>query len=500
MSEIQKIIFSFINKKKRNPKSLFKIKNKIFDILNENNKLFRVLNEKEEFIPYIQLENNEIYILNTSISEIESLFTIDFGVDIFQNKFAKELFNHIKSKTASVSPTRVLYKYSTIQNNKLYMSCGKNYMITMVDDVISKKPNGYDSIYFDSNYVYPEWDVEKNIFPESLFEKISAFNIDPMIPDGIHVYTKEMQRFLLEVWLISVLLRVKPMPILLFYGNKSSGKTLTSKCIMKLFNGKSGNVSIFPDNKRSLMSCITEHSIYTIDNLDSKVQPWFNDTLTLASTGGELSERALFSNSTTYRKEIVSSIIITSRNANFAKREDIKDRVLPIFFNDRIDYSISEEDLIKQVLDNRNLILTHLFTQAQKFINHIDIIQFNEKYRFTTFGKLIKYMMKPSHNFNLNLLINCIISAQFNSLTDIDPLIQSIFDLDFKKLGISQLEGTPLEIIKILETNTSYVNTFKPRVFARKLKENSEVFQINNWILRSDKFGHSTKFFIHPNI
>jgi hypothetical protein len=108
--------------------------------------------------------------------------------------------------------------------------------------------------------------------------------------------------------------------------------------------------------------------------------------------------------------------------------------------------------------------------------------------------------MNSMNNFDLNQIINCIISAQFNSLTDIDPLIQSIFDLDFKKLGISQLEGTPLEIIKILETNTSYINTLKPRVFARKLKENSEVFQINNWILRSEKFGHSTKFFIHPNI
>ena len=504
MEELRDKIFSFLNKKRKTPNSILKIKNKVFNYLSEQKKLFKVINEKDEEIPYITLNSGESVILDGCIPEVQSLFACDLGIDIQQSKFAKEILNYIKFKTINESPLKHLEKFSVVKNSKLYVSCGKKYIVTTVDNKIKKVLNGFEDVYFDSNFCFSEWEPdfyeEVNAFP-TLFD-VKAFDINTSIPDGVNVYTREMQLEVLTSWLIAAILKIKPLPILLFYGNKSSGKTLTSKAVMKLFMGETSNVSIFPDNKRSLLSCITSHAIYTIDNLDSKVPSWFHDTLTLVSTGGELSERALFSNAATFKKEIVSSVIITSRNGNFAQREDIKDRILPVFFESRSDYSISEDNLIDEVVQNRNRLMTMLFLEGKEFVSKIDSDNFKENYRFSKFGKLLKHRIeKNNYPFGIKELIKSIVNSQFESLTDIDPFIQMILQFDFKTNQINNLSGTPVELIKILESsNSNFINNLKPRVISRKIKENINVFELNNWVVNSEKYGNSTKFtFIPPS-
>lgn len=499
MESIQGLIFSFINKKKRNPKSLLKIKEAVFNIVNEHNVLFKAMDDKGNYIPYMQIKNGDIIEFGYNVQEIQILFNMVFGIDLFQNKLAKELFNYIKGKILFVSKEIVFSKFIHRTADQLYISCGNNHLVTFNESgSLIKVINGYDDVYFDKNYSLPEW-TPTNSNTITIFSNMDAFNIKVAVPDGPYIYTEEMQKYVLKTWIIGTLLKIKPMPILLFFGNKSSGKTLTSKAIMKLLMGDSSNVSIFPDNKRGLMTCITENFVYTMDNLDSKTPTWFADTLTIASTGGQLSERLLFSDYSSYSKSILASIIITSRNANFAKREDIKDRLIPIFFEDRSDYTLSEEVLLKFIILNRDSILSELCHDAKSFIDTHDSIKFTEQYRFTTFGQLLTHLIPSNSNFNISQLIKSIVASQFNSLSDMDPLIQYILEFDFNKLATKVIEGTPVEIISILESNTSYVNTLKPRVFSRKIKENLDVFKMNGWDVTFYKFGHTTKFRFIPN-
>lgn len=493
IEDIRPLIFSFINKKKRNPKSLYKIKEEIFNILYNNKNLFKVINEKEEIIPYIQLDTGDVVKLDPSVPEIQSLFTVTFGIDIMQNKFAKEIFNYIYSKTLLCDKEMILEKFTCVKDNKLYISCGKQHFVTIQNGNPVKLKNGFNNIYFDSNYILPEWNVDM-LFEEDIFESMKAFDISVYVPDSYHLYTKAMQKHVLKCWIIGSMLKIKPFPILLFYGNKSSGKTLTSKALMKLFMGNKSNVSIFPDNKRSLLSCITEHFLYTIDNLDSKTPTWFPDTLTLVSTGGELTERALFSNSSTYRKEIVSSMIITTRNGNFAKREDIKDRLLVVFFENRDSYNISENELLSEILNNRNSLLTYFLIKCQDYLTNSTTLRFEENYRFTDAGRILCYFNLSNNSFSSEQLIKSVKLSQMDSITDMDPLIQSILEFNFETYGKNFIEGTPVEIIKILEDNTSYINTYKPRVVSRKIKENIDFFKLNNWNITFSKFGNTTKF------
>ena len=504
MEELREKIFSFLNKKRKTPNSTLKIKNKVFEYLTDHKKLFKIINEKDEEVPYITLDSGESVVLDGSINEVQSLFACNLGIDVQQSKFAKEILNYVKFKTIIDSPLKHLEKFSVVRNSQLYISCGKKYLVTYKNGEVKKLLNGFNDIYFDSNYCFSEWEPD---FYEELDDnplnitEIKAFDINTSIPDGVNIYTREMQLEVLTSWLIAAIIKIKPLPILLFYGNKSSGKTLTSKAIMKLLMGETSNVSIFPDNKRSLLSCITSHSIYTIDNLDSKVPTWFHDTLTLVSTGGELSERALFSNAATFKKEIVSSVIITSRNGNFAHREDIKDRILPVFFESRSDYSISEDLLIEEVITYRNKLLTKLFIEGSEFVSKIvaEPNNFLENYRFTKFGKLLEHRIKKTNpSYKLKDLIKSIINSQFESLTDIDPFIQMILQFDFHKNQMDKLSGTPVELIKILENNSNFINTLKPRVISRKIKENLNVFELNNWKVEFEKYGNSTKFIFYP--
>ena len=498
MDSIQKLIFSFLNKRKKNPKALIKIKETIFNILYKGNHVFKVINEKEKYVPYIHLPSGEVVQFDSSYQEIQSLFNVTFGVDFFQNKFSKELFNYIKDKILLSDRIIILNKFTCIYDTRLYISCGDKHMVTIDEhDNLIKVKNGYNNIYFDGDYTLPEWDPSNC---NSVYSCTESFNINVLVPDGPYIYTGDIQKYVLRTWIIGTLLKIKPLPILLFYGNKSSGKTLTSKAIIKLFMGDRSNVSIFPDNKRSLMACITENFVYAIDNLDSKPPSWFPDTMTLAATGGELGERILFSDSKTHKKQIVSSMIITTRNANFAKREDIKDRVLPIFFEDRADYSIPEESLIKFIIDNRGNILSELAHEAQSFLNNTDNIKFTEKYRFTRFGELLQHLIPTRSTLDISTIIKAIVNSQLQSLTDLDPLIQAIVEFDFSKIEHNYIEGTPTEIIKLLESNTAYSNKLKPRVFARKLKENIDVLEMNGWAISFSKFGHTTKFKLVPNL
>lgn len=508
ISEIKKIIFSTINRKRRTPKTLIKTGEKIYEILYDNNLVFNSLDEKNNKIPFMLIDGEAI-ILDQSSVQVQSLFSCHFGLDLFHNRFGKELFNFIKNKTIISSDTKILHKYTCIVNNKFYISCGKNSFVTIDEskEELIKQLNGTNDIIFNSEYIIPDWDINNDpynkIFPfDQLKDYAKAFDINVSIPDGANIYTKEMQSSVLTDWVIAALMKVKPLPILLFYGEKSSGKTLTSKAIMKLFMGNNSNVSIFPNDKRSLMSCITNNFIYTIDNLDSKTLPWFNDTLTLTSTGGELSERALFSNSTTFKKEILSSVIITSRNPQFANREDIKDRVLPIFFENRSDYSIPEDVLLDEVSVSRGPLLSRIYFEVRRLINEKYTEKlFLQKYRFTKFGQILENRsIKLKRNYSIKSLLSAVVNSQFYSLTDIDPLIQEILEFDFKSYGIKSIDGTPSEIIKILESCTKYTNTSKPRVISRKLKENFEVFRINNWEVDTEKYGNTTKFKLTPPI
>ena len=223
MEELRKIIFSFLNKKKKSPKSLLKIKNIVYDYLDKTNNLFKIINEKDQEIPYIILESGEAVIIDGSVNEIQALFSCHLGIDIQQNKFAKELLNYIKHKTVISGEVKKLEKYSFIDEKNFYLSCGKKNMVTYINGKLTKVKNGYNGVIFDSEYCLAEWEPDcvelcplEYLDPLDNLNEYNSFKINTFIPDGSHVYTEEMQHSVLVDWVIAALMKIKPLPILLF--------------------------------------------------------------------------------------------------------------------------------------------------------------------------------------------------------------------------------------------------------------------------------------------
>ena len=115
------------------------------------------------------------------------------------------------------------------------------------------------------------------------------------------------------------------------------------------------------------------------------------------------------------------------------------------------------------------------------------------------FGQLMQNRIKKlRRNYTINDLVKSVVNSQFNTLTDLDPLIQAIFEYDFKQFGKQSLSGTPLEIVKLLELTGKFSTNLKARVISRKIKENIDTFKINGWNVDTEKYGHSTRFHIYP--
>jgi hypothetical protein len=379
-----------------------------------------------------------------------------------------------------------LSHFTTWQHDRFYISAGPTQMVIVEsagnDTCFTIAPNGHDGILFSATGCLPIWTPTQ--WPRQL-TRLDAFKPILEAPPEAAAYTPEAQLALAEAWVLAVLMRVRPLPILVNLGQHSSGKSTHAKAIIKLLMGHNSDLATTPSSPKDYTTCATCLQVYGLDNLDGAPEKWLPDLLAQTSTGGMVEERLLYKNCELYSKALISALLITTRTAAFASRPDIMDRAVPLFFGSRTDFSISEKELMDEVSAKRDAVLTGLAIKAIQ-VKSQQIEESSPDNRFTDFGRIL-FTLWPDEARNILDALN---KAKRLSLSDEDTFLQA-----FLKWEGGTISGNATQIVNSLDPGKTKIEFMKGgRNIARRLREIMPTLRIASWAVTETQ-GHGTSLF-----
>jgi hypothetical protein len=380
-----------------------------------------------------------------------------------------------------------VHRFSTWQDGKLYVSCGRSSIVVAQringsDVSLAKVPNGHDGVLFAGQSCFPEWDPTESEMASSF----AAFRPAVEAPPEVRTYTPDTQTMLLEAWLASVLAGVSA-PIVLAYGGYGSGKSLTLEAAVRLFMGDSQSVSQSPTDVRSFCAIASAVPIMGIDNLDAQPPPWMEDVMAQAATGGDFAVRRNYSNSDVHRTRLRARIGISSRTADFAKRKDIQDRLLPLFFRPMLpEQRKSKGMLLKEVDRARDAILSQLARVAALGLCETEKNPILPT-RFQEFGRILLETVGDE----APAMLEALEAAQQIGIRDPDPLTRAL--LEYPR----ELRGNASQIMDALRRGGFRGIPLKGgKAIAARLRECSRVLKLNGLDFREEQVGSNTVFTI----
>ena len=136
------------------------------------------------------------------------------------------------------------------------------------------------------------------------------------------------QRVLVAAWILQALRPSGPFPILNLSGEQGSGKTTATRVLRRLTDPSASPVRAPPKDTRDLLVGALNGWVLALDNL-SHLSAQMSDALCRISTGGAISERALYSNTDEILIEVQRPVLLNGIE-DMANRPDLAQRCINI--------------------------------------------------------------------------------------------------------------------------------------------------------------------------
>lgn len=258
-----------------------------------------------------------------------------------------------------------VYHFARYQEGTLFISRFNGEVYHLDGEEIRLIPNGAEGIIF---FDEPEWESYEYLTGET-HHYLYPLLIAPINFAGKDVgLAPEDQRVLWQLWLYSLFFEsaLPTKPILLFLGEKGSGKTSTLRWLLKwLFGAKADVHSLAKQKEDAFIAVVTDSYLAVFDQVDGRIT-WLGDHLAALGTGTSIALRKLY---TTNQKLVYHPkvfLALASRTPQF-KRDDVVDRLL-LFRVDRIRSFKSERRLLKERLEVRNELWTEMLNDLNEIV------------------------------------------------------------------------------------------------------------------------------------
>lgn len=143
-----------------------------------------------------------------------------------------------------------------------------------------------------------------------------------------YVNVAEEHRALVAAWMLAALRPTGPYPILFLSGEQGTGKSTAARVLRRLIDPSASLLRTPPKEVRDLLVGALNGWILALDNL-SFLGPQLSDALCRISTGGAISERALYTNTDEILIEVQRPVIVNGIE-EMATRPDLVERGLHI--------------------------------------------------------------------------------------------------------------------------------------------------------------------------
>lgn len=381
-------------------------------------------------------QDQEVFLFNKQtkclipVSKFENnfmLFLHGYGINMSENLF-KFVMNEIIAEGFMNGISSNVHKFSYFDEKSciLYVYNNANQIYKIDEDTISLVDNGTDGIIF---IAYSDWEpfaLVDDVYEDSLLDEIiiNSLNFDQ---DKLSDRDRQL---LFKIWMFSLFFEsiMPTKPILCSLGEKGSGKSFLFKKVGKLLFGENFDVVAIPEKEDDFYVGVCNNLLYVIDNADGGHCRWLENGLATVSTGATVQKRMLYTNGTIVKTKPHCFLGITSRQPRF-NRDDVAERLLILRLAKIRDCVIPEHELINQVKDNRNKIMTEIMYALQKVIK-IFKQEGNNGYsgdfRMSDFASFAVKVAKTEGRQNeINKILRKLSRIQTDFTFEIDP----IFDL-----------------------------------------------------------------------
>lgn len=321
-----------------------------------------------------------------------------------------------------------IYKFAFYSNpnNTLYISNNNNMVYRITMDKIDTVYNGTDGVIFIKNknwqpYELLEKDDSKSFFKEIIVSKIN-FEAGQM--------SMEEKRYLFQLWFENLFFEaaMPTKPVISFIGEKGSGKSFTMRKAGVLLFGEKFDVTPLPNDPRDFDASVSNSYFIAIDNADSKAD-WLEDRIATLATGGTIKCRKLYSNNEMMEIETHCYLGITARTPHF-RRDDIADRLI-IMKVSRLEEFRSEKDMLSEIIENRNQIMTEVIYRLKdilKALHEFKHVEFRGKLRMADFASFAyKVALGEGKGQEMETIFNKMASEQSSFTLEKDPITDLLY-------------------------------------------------------------------------
>lgn len=352
-----------------------------------------------------------------------------------------------------------IWQFVRHQDDKLYISRFDGTMYVLNGESIQTANNGKDGVLFLDRAEWGPWEIEEQgDFTLQEFVNQINFDVEEVSDDNptLEEYRQLFTTTLLSTFFIDEL---PTKPIVLFRGERGSGKTSTIRRTGKLLFGPAFDVKALPNKQDGFQAMISSHFLVGLDNVDTSVH-WLNDTLAIISTGGTYSTRLLYTTNEELELTARCFAWLSARTPQF-NRDDVSSRLL-IFRVLEIDegMKIPEKRLFNQINEHRNALLGEILPQLNKIVGYLaahdtgdDTVQFRLA-DFAVLGKAVWAALGDQEDVEAWKRILVKMEAQQDEFTvEGDTLIDAIQEW----MGDAEEAGplTPAELFKQLKDITA---------------------------------------------
>ena len=379
----------------------------------DNNYSYIFLNDDKKIIPIISTDEQLKRLLNRMgvnaakdyygyvVNEV-STYAYDNGVPIETHNFC-----HYERKSNALF----------ISNNDKTV-----YKITTKD--IEELENGDEGIMFNYKPDYEPFEFVKIDNSTNYFEKFVSSSMNVDTETGI-LFEYEYKT-LLFIWFLATFFHsIMPSKVLLVtVVEKGSRKTSILKRMGIILFGSKYNVTPLPNKPEDFDTLVTNNHLVILDNVDTG-KSWLNDKLASTATGQTIEKRKLYTDNESVKLPAKNYLALTSRTPQFT-RDDVADRLICIPLVRKDDY-IAEDIVMKEVITNRNEIMSFIILELQKVLKAIETTKENEyktKFRiadFAVFGLRIFDSLGKKEEFES--ILNKVCEVQKDFAVEEDSLV-----------------------------------------------------------------------------
>lgn len=455
----------------------------------DNNYSYIFLDDDKKIIPIINSDEQLKRLLNR--------MGINAAKDYY-NYVVNELSTYAFDNGAQIETHN--FCYYDRKNNALYIFNNDKTVYKITTENIEELENGDEGIMFNYKQDYEPFRLANFDNSTDYFKKYvtDSMNIDTEAGE----LTDSEYKILLWLWFLSTFFdSIMPSKVILVaIGEKGSRKTSTLRRLGIILFGSKYNVRPLPNKAEDFDTLVTNSHFVILDNADTK-REWLNDKLASVATGQTIEKRKLYTDNESVKLPTRTYLALTSRTPGFT-RDDVSDRLVGIYLT-RVEDFITENEVMVDVIDHRNEIMSYIMYELQKVLKTFKITK-EHKYRtnfriadFAIFGLRIFDVLGKKAEFES--ILDKVIEAQKAFAVEEDSLVYVLKIFAKKQINPRSMPGRELHRNLLLIADEFEVQEFKDnykklKSFARRLA-NIKRNIINDVKVTIDTKHAGTKFY-----